>query len=125
MFWNDWLTPAPLIQPSEKDGDYVELYDAGADADSDDGASDDVYEDIYGHPNSNNDLDNQVAQENNVCEDHDVGDSIDKSVDDIDNSHDDANRSRLVYSVTHTCFIILELIASLLYFQNVAYFLER
>lgn len=32
IFRNDWLTPAPVVI-FEEDGDYVELYDAGADTD--------------------------------------------------------------------------------------------
>ncbi|XP_073919383.1 nik-related protein kinase isoform X1 [Castor canadensis] len=85
IFRNDWVTPAPVIQPPEEDGDYVELYDAGADTDDDDN-SNDVYEDTYDHANSNDDLDNQVDQANNVCEDRDD----DNDNDDIDNNHDDA-----------------------------------
>jgi Nik-related protein kinase len=93
IFRNDWVTPAPVIQPPEEDGDYVELYDAGADTDDDDN-SNDVYEDTYDHANSNDDLDNQVDQANNVCEDRDD----DNDNDDIDNNHDDApNWPRLVY----------------------------
>ncbi|XP_058515001.1 nik-related protein kinase isoform X1 [Ochotona princeps] len=45
IFRNDWLIPAPAIQPPEEDGDYVELYDAAAGADGDY----DAYEDSYGH----------------------------------------------------------------------------
>ncbi|CAO2622932.1 Nik-related protein kinase, partial [Lemmus lemmus] len=35
IFWDDWLIPAPVIQPPEEDGDYVELYDADANTDGD------------------------------------------------------------------------------------------
>ncbi|KAM6143286.1 nik-related protein kinase [Erethizon dorsatum] len=93
IFWNDWLTPARVIQRPQEDGDYVEIYDAGADTDGDDGACNDAYEDTYGHSKSNDDLDNQVAQENDVCEDHDFDDKIDEPVDGIDNNRD-ANYSR-------------------------------
>ncbi|XP_021097282.1 nik-related protein kinase isoform X1 [Heterocephalus glaber] len=90
VFWNEWLTPTPVIQPPEEDGDYVELYDAGADTDGNDGvangASSGACEDTYDHSNGNDDLDNQVAQENDVCEDHGVVDNIDVSVDGIDNN---------------------------------------
>ncbi|KFO35155.1 Nik-related protein kinase [Fukomys damarensis] len=81
VFWNEWLTPTPVIQPPKEDGDYVELYDAGAAAAGNDGVSNGAYEDTYDHSNGNDDLDYQVAQENYVCEDQDVIDNIDNSVD--------------------------------------------
>ncbi|XP_008568415.1 PREDICTED: nik-related protein kinase isoform X2 [Galeopterus variegatus] len=90
IFRNDWLTPAPVIQPPEEDGDYVELYDAGAGTDGDDGDSNDAYEDTYDHANGNNDLDNQVDQANDICEEHEDDDNNDESVDDEDNNCDDA-----------------------------------
>nr|KAF6492669.1 Nik related kinase [Molossus molossus] len=89
IFRNDWLTPAPFIQPPEEDGDYVELYDAGTDIDGDYHDSNDVYEDTYDHDNDNDALDNQVGQANDVREDHD-DDGNDEGVDDKDNNHDNA-----------------------------------
>ncbi|XP_051035284.1 nik-related protein kinase [Phodopus roborovskii] len=70
IFWDDWLIPhAPVIQPPEEDGDYVELYDAGAnnyddddDDDDDEEASND--EDIYDRVNGHYDWNNQVDQAN-------------------------------------------------------------
>ncbi|XP_070461210.1 nik-related protein kinase isoform X2 [Equus przewalskii] len=88
IFRNDWLTPAPVIQPPEEDGDYVELYDAGADTDGDDDDSNDAYEDTYDHENGNDDLDNQVDPANDVSERHDDDDN-DAAVDDKENNHDD------------------------------------
>ncbi|XP_037844915.1 nik-related protein kinase isoform X3 [Chlorocebus sabaeus] len=77
------------IHPPEEDGDYVELYDAGADTDGDDDdESNDTYEDTYDHTNGNDDLDNQVDQANDVCKDHD--DDNNKSVDDVNNSYYEA-----------------------------------
>ncbi|XP_076418933.1 nik-related protein kinase isoform X3 [Peromyscus maniculatus bairdii] len=66
IFWDDWLIPAPVVQPPEEDGDYVELYDAGANTDGDEEASNDAYEDTYDHFNGHDDLNNQVDQAN-VC----------------------------------------------------------
>ncbi|XP_048652828.1 nik-related protein kinase [Marmota marmota marmota] len=86
IFRNDWLTPAPVIQPPEEDGDYVELYDAGADTDGNDEDSNDAYEDTYDHAFGNDDLD----QATGVCEAHDVGDNRDVSGDDINDNYDDA-----------------------------------
>ncbi|XP_055231933.1 nik-related protein kinase isoform X1 [Gorilla gorilla gorilla] len=89
IFRNDWLTPAPVIQPPEEDGDYVELYDASADTDGDDDdESNDTFEDTYDHANGNDDLDNQVDQANDVCKDHD--DDNNKSVDDVNNNYYEA-----------------------------------
>nr|XP_031528513.1 nik-related protein kinase isoform X2 [Vicugna pacos] len=87
IFRNDWLTPAPVIQPPEEDGDYVELYDAGADTDGDDDDSNDAYEDTYDHDNGSDDLDIQIDQANDIGEDHDGGDE-DEDVDDKDNNRD-------------------------------------
>ncbi|XP_043425855.1 nik-related protein kinase [Prionailurus bengalensis] len=89
IFRNDWLTPAPVIQPPEEDGDYVELYDTGADTYGDDDDSNDAYEDTYDHDNGNDGLDNQVGQVNDIGEDHDDNDN-DEAIDDKDNNHDDA-----------------------------------
>ncbi|KAM9576630.1 nik-related protein kinase [Trichechus inunguis] len=90
IFQNDWVTPAPVIQPPEEDGDYVELYDeAGANIDGDDDDSNDAYEDTYDHENENEDFDNQIDQANDVCEDHDDDDNNDEAVDEGDNNHDD------------------------------------
>ncbi|XP_041596010.1 nik-related protein kinase isoform X1 [Vulpes lagopus] len=90
IFRNDWLTPpAPVIQPPEEDGDYVELYDTGADTDGDDDDSNDAYEDTYDHDNSNDDLDNKVDQANDVGEDHGDNDNG-EAIDDKENNHDDA-----------------------------------
>ncbi|VCX42107.1 unnamed protein product, partial [Gulo gulo] len=89
IFRNDWLTPAPVIQPPEEDGDYVELYDTGADTDGDDADSNDAYEDTYDHDNGNDDLDSKVDQANDVGEDYDDNDS-DGTIDDKANNHDDA-----------------------------------
>ncbi|TKC40319.1 hypothetical protein EI555_010429, partial [Monodon monoceros] len=89
IFRNDWLTPAPVIQPPEEDGDYVELYDAGADTDGDDDDSNDAYEDTYDHDNGCDELDNQVDQANDAGEDQDDDDN-DEVVDDKGNNRDDA-----------------------------------
>uniref|UniRef100_A0A7N5KEF9 non-specific serine/threonine protein kinase n=1 Tax=Ailuropoda melanoleuca TaxID=9646 RepID=A0A7N5KEF9_AILME len=89
IFRNDWLTPAPVIQPPEEDGDYVELYDTGADTDGGDDDSNDAYEDTYDHDNGNDDLDNKVDQVNDVDEDHNDNDN-DEDTDDKDSNHDDA-----------------------------------
>ncbi|XP_045850398.1 nik-related protein kinase [Meles meles] len=89
IFRNDWLTPAPVIQPPEEDGDYVELYDIGADTDGDDADSNDAYEDTYDHDNGNDDLDSKLDQDNDVGEDYDDNDS-DGAIDDKANNHDDA-----------------------------------
>uniref|UniRef100_A0A2R9BQV7 Nik-related protein kinase n=1 Tax=Pan paniscus TaxID=9597 RepID=A0A2R9BQV7_PANPA len=89
IFRNDWLTPAPVIQPPEEDGDYVELHDASADTDGDDDdESNDTFEDTYDHANGNDDLDNQVDQANDVCKDHD--DDNNKFVDDVNNNYYEA-----------------------------------
>lgn len=119
IFRNDWLTPAPVIQPPEEDGDYVELYDAGADTDGNDEDSNDAYEDTYEHANGNDDLDNQVDQANGVCEDHDDNDNNNECGDDIDDNHDDApNWSRFVFLdyLHNPCFITSDLFPSLVYF---------
>ncbi|XP_026343947.1 nik-related protein kinase [Ursus maritimus] len=89
IFRNDWLIPAPVIQPPEEDGDYVELYDTGADTDVGDDDSNDAYEDTYDHDNGNDDLDNKVDQANDVDEDHNDNDN-DEAIDDKDSNHDDA-----------------------------------
>ncbi|XP_004646263.1 nik-related protein kinase [Octodon degus] len=94
VFWNDWLSPESVLEPPEENGEYVELYDTAADTDGGEGVSNDVYEDSYGHSNSNEDLDKQVAQEKDVCEDHAVENNIDESVDSIDKNHVGANCSR-------------------------------
>uniref|UniRef100_A0A8D2DN42 Nik-related protein kinase n=1 Tax=Sciurus vulgaris TaxID=55149 RepID=A0A8D2DN42_SCIVU len=104
IFRNDWLTPAPVIQPPEEDGDYVELYDAGADTDGNDEDSNDAYEDTYEHANGNDDLDNQIDQANGVCENHDDDDHNDESGDGIDDNQDDApNWSRTSYGRDGSC----------------------
>uniref|UniRef100_A0A2K6FD26 non-specific serine/threonine protein kinase n=1 Tax=Propithecus coquereli TaxID=379532 RepID=A0A2K6FD26_PROCO len=90
IFRNDWLTPAPVIRPPEEDGDYVELYDAGADTDGDNNDdTHDAYEDNYDLANGSDDLDNQVYQANAVCKDYDDDDNNDDSADDTDNNRDD------------------------------------
>ncbi|XP_072601057.1 nik-related protein kinase isoform X4 [Vulpes vulpes] len=77
------------VHPPEEDGDYVELYDTGADTDGDDDNSNDAYEDTYDHDNSNDDLDNKVDQANDVGEDHGDNDNG-EAIDDKENNHDDA-----------------------------------
>ncbi|XP_019517033.1 PREDICTED: nik-related protein kinase [Hipposideros armiger] len=89
IFRNDWLTPAPVIQPPEENGDYVKVYDAGVDTDGDDDDFNDAYEDSYSHDNGSDALDIQVGQANDVSEDHD-DDGNDEAVDDKDSNHDDA-----------------------------------
>ncbi|XP_064218102.1 nik-related protein kinase isoform X3 [Aotus nancymaae] len=103
IFRNDWLTPAPISQPHEEDGDYVELYDVGADTDGDDeDESNDAYEDTYDHANGNDGSDNQVDQANNVYEDHD--DDNNKSVDDVnDNYHEAPRCPRASYGRDGSC----------------------
>ncbi|KAK7799319.1 hypothetical protein U0070_008042 [Myodes glareolus] len=85
IFWDDWLIPAPVVQPPEEDGDYVELYDAGANTDGDEEASNDAYEDNYDHVNGHDDLNNQVDQAN-VCEVRGDGDYDDESLRGIDDN---------------------------------------
>ncbi|XP_044091467.1 nik-related protein kinase isoform X3 [Neovison vison] len=77
------------VHPPEEDGDYVELYDTGADTDGDDADSNDVYEDTYDHENGNADLDNKVDPANDVGEDYEDNDD-DGTIDDKANNHDDA-----------------------------------
>uniref|UniRef100_A0A8C5V5Y5 Nik-related protein kinase n=1 Tax=Microcebus murinus TaxID=30608 RepID=A0A8C5V5Y5_MICMU len=88
IFRSDWLTPASVIQSPEEDGDYVELYDAGADTDNDDDTRD-AYEDTYDLANGSDDVDNQVYQANDVCKAYDDDDNNDDSVDDTDNNRGD------------------------------------
>ncbi|XP_007952414.1 nik-related protein kinase [Orycteropus afer afer] len=91
IFRNDWLIPAPVIQPPEEDGEYVELYDVGANTDGDgddDNDSNDAYEDTYDHGNAKEDFDNQMDQANDVCEGH-HDDKNEKAVVEEDNNHDD------------------------------------
>ncbi|XP_029411918.1 nik-related protein kinase isoform X1 [Nannospalax galili] len=75
------------IHQPEEDGDYVELYDAGADTDGDENGSNHAHEDTYGHVNGNDGLNNQIDQANDVCED-DVDNYKDESVHDINDNHD-------------------------------------
>ncbi|XP_036031562.1 nik-related protein kinase [Onychomys torridus] len=89
IFWDDWLIPEPVIQPPEEDGDYVELYDAGANNDGDEEASNDAYEDTCDHFNGHDDLNNQVDQAN-VCKARGAGDYDNGSVRDIDDNLDAA-----------------------------------
>ncbi|XP_044924244.1 nik-related protein kinase isoform X3 [Mustela putorius furo] len=77
------------VHPPEEDGDYVELYDTGADTDGDDADSNDVYEDTYDHDNGNADLDSKVDPANDVGEDYEDNDN-DGTIDDKANNHDDA-----------------------------------
>ncbi|XP_006172011.1 nik-related protein kinase [Tupaia chinensis] len=85
IFRNDWLIPAPVIQPPEEDGDYVELYDASADTDGDDDDdSNDAYEDTYDHATGSDDLDNHVDQAIAVCEAYNDDDNNDESVEGVD-----------------------------------------
>lgn len=119
IFRNDWLTPAPVIQPPEEDGDYVELYDTDADTDGDEDDSNDAYEDTYDHDNGNNGLDNQVGQANDVGEDHDDNNN-DEVIDDKDNNHDDAPCwPRLVFLgyVHYQCFRMFKLFSAWFYFK--------
>lgn len=119
IFRNDWLTPAPVIQPPEEDGDYVELYDTGADTDGDDADSNDVYEDTYDHENGNADLDNKVDPANDVGEDYEDNDD-DGTIDDKANNHDDAPcwpRLVFLHYLHYQSFEISELFAPLFYFQ--------
>ncbi|OBS77169.1 hypothetical protein A6R68_16376, partial [Neotoma lepida] len=85
IFWDDWLIPAPVIQQPEEDGDYVELYDAGANTDGDEEASNYAYRDTYDHVNGHDDLNNQVDQAN-VYKGRGAGDYNDGSVRDIDDN---------------------------------------
>lgn len=104
IFRNDWLTPAPVIQPPEEGGDYVELYESGAGIDGGDD-SNDVYEDTSDHNNSNV-LDNQVDQAVDVGEDHD-DDGKDEAVDGKGNNcDDDPSWPRLVSGITCTIHVL-------------------
>nr|XP_051683718.1 nik-related protein kinase isoform X2 [Oryctolagus cuniculus] len=88
IFRNDWLIPAPVVQPPEEDGDYVELYDAGAGTEGDDGDSNDAYEDTYDHANGRDGLDNQFDQANFVCKGHGGQDNTDEFGDVANNRND-------------------------------------
>ncbi|KAL0588672.1 Nik-related protein kinase, partial [Plecturocebus cupreus] len=103
IFRNDWLTPASISQPHEEDGDYVELYDVGADTDGDDeDESNDAYEDTYDHANGNDDSDNQVDQANDVYEVCD--DDNNKFVDDVnENYHEVPHCPRASYGRDGSC----------------------
>ncbi|XP_041492978.1 nik-related protein kinase-like [Microtus oregoni] len=83
IFWDDWLIPAPVTQQPEEDGDYVELYDAGANTDEE--ASYDAYEDNCDHVNGHDDLNNQTDQAN-VYEVRGDGDYDDESLRGIDDN---------------------------------------
>ncbi|XP_075812998.1 nik-related protein kinase [Microtus pennsylvanicus] len=83
IFWDDWPIPAPVTQQPEEDGDYVELYDAGANTDEE--ASYDAYEDNYDHVNGHDDLNNQTDQAN-VYEVRGDGDYDDESLRGIDDN---------------------------------------
>ncbi|XP_049980083.1 nik-related protein kinase isoform X4 [Alexandromys fortis] len=85
IFWDDWLIPSPVTQQPEEDGDYVELYDAGANTDGDEEASYDAYEDNYDHVNGHDDLNNQTDQAN-VYEVRGDGDYDDESLRGIDDN---------------------------------------
>ncbi|XP_005367427.1 nik-related protein kinase [Microtus ochrogaster] len=85
IFWDDWLIPTPVTQQPEEDGDYVELYDAGANTDGDEEASYDAYEDNNDHVNGHDDLNNQTDQAN-VYEVHGDGDYDDESLRGIDDN---------------------------------------
>ncbi|XP_042544148.1 nik-related protein kinase [Dipodomys spectabilis] len=89
IFRNDWLIPAPIVQPPEEDGDYVELYDAGADTDGD--TESNAYRHTYDHANENAGLDNHFEQAKYVCEDHNNADGNEESVDDVRGNHDGAS----------------------------------
>ncbi|XP_031232858.1 nik-related protein kinase [Mastomys coucha] len=64
FFWDDWIMPSRPNQPPVEDGDYVELYDADANADGDEEASDDSYEDPRDGANGHDDMNNQLVQAN-------------------------------------------------------------
>ena len=113
IFRNDWLTPAPVVQPPEEDGDYVELY---TDGDGDDD-SNDTYEDSYDHDNGSDELDDQVDQANDVGEDHDDDDN-DEVIDDKGNNPDDAPSWPRFVSLDYLCcprFMLSEQFVSLVY----------
>ena len=96
IFWDDWLIPAPVTQQPEEDGDYVELYDAGANTDGDEEASYDAYEDNYDHVNGHDDLNNQTDQAN-AYEGRGDGDYDDEALRGIDDNLGAAtNAPRLV-----------------------------
>ncbi|XP_006871119.1 PREDICTED: nik-related protein kinase [Chrysochloris asiatica] len=98
IFRNDWLIPAPVIQPPEEDDEYVELYDGGANIDGDDDDSNDAYEDTYDHENKSENFPNKIDQANDVCEDHDDDDTNDEAVDEeVCNHFDDPNWPRPRY----------------------------
>ncbi|XP_034341504.1 nik-related protein kinase isoform X2 [Arvicanthis niloticus] len=60
IFWDDWVMPSRPTQPPVEDGDYVELYDA----DANDAASNNAYEDSDEGANGHDDLNNRVDQAN-------------------------------------------------------------
>ncbi|ERE65360.1 nik-related protein kinase [Cricetulus griseus] len=86
IFWDDWLIPTPGAQPPEEDGDYVELYDAGANIDGDEAAAYDAYEeDTYDRVNGHGDWNNQGDQAN-VYKVRGEGDYEDGSARNIDDN---------------------------------------
>lgn len=97
IFWDDWLIPTPGAQPPEEDGDYVELYDAGANIDGDEAAAYDAYEeDTYDRVNGHGDWNNQGDQAN-VYKVRGEGDYEDGSARNIDDNFGSAaNGPRLV-----------------------------
>ncbi|XP_048191880.1 nik-related protein kinase isoform X2 [Perognathus longimembris pacificus] len=89
IFRNDWLIPTPVVHPPEEDGDYVELYDAGADTDGD--SESNTYRRTYHHASDNVGLDNQFEQANYVCEDQNNANGNEESVDDEHGNRDGAS----------------------------------
>ncbi|XP_075395342.1 nik-related protein kinase [Tenrec ecaudatus] len=76
IFRDDWLMPAPVIQPPEEDDEYVELYDADDDSNND-------YEDTYDHENEH--FHNQIDQ-------------VNEAIDEDSNDDDDRQWSRPRYN---------------------------
>nr|BAA84943.1 NIK-related kinase [Mus musculus domesticus] len=64
IFWDDWIMPTRPARPPEEDGDYVELYDADANANGDEEVANGAYEDPRDGANGHDDMNNQLDQAN-------------------------------------------------------------
>ncbi|GAB1303152.1 Nik-related protein kinase [Apodemus speciosus] len=74
LFWDEWIMPSRSARQHEEDGDYVELYDADANADGD------AYEDPIDGANGYDDMNNQIDQANGY-EGHGAGHYNDENID--------------------------------------------
>ncbi|XP_052027291.1 nik-related protein kinase [Apodemus sylvaticus] len=74
LFWDDWILPSRSARQPEEDGDYVELYDADANADGD------AYEYPLDAANGHDDMNSQIDQANGY-EGHGAGHYNDGNID--------------------------------------------